>query len=78
MDYHIGQSGGSLSNRDYYLEGQNLEAEYANGILQIRYFRCIDPHELITRFDYATGSGNLCLFEFGDLGQRDAAGCRSL
>jgi RHS repeat-associated protein len=54
MDYRIGRSGGTLGNRDYYLEGEHLEAEYQNSGLLAKYFRGISTDELIAGFT-ATG-----------------------
>lgn len=50
MDYRIGRTGGTLGARDYYLEGEHLEAEYANGTLQSKYFRGITTDELVANF----------------------------
>jgi RHS repeat-associated protein len=47
MDYRIGRSGGSLGSRDYFLEGEHLESEYAGGTLQAKYFRGVGTDELV-------------------------------
>jgi RHS repeat-associated protein len=62
LDYRIGRAGGKLGARDYYLEGENLEAEYLNGVLQTKYYRGINPDELVARFDYASGPGIPSIF----------------
>ncbi|WP_228487890.1 RHS repeat-associated core domain-containing protein [Rhodocyclus gracilis] len=56
MDYRIGRRGGSLGNRDYFLEGEHLESEYAGGQLQARYFRGSGVDELVAAWMYDSDS----------------------
>ncbi|HKT73408.1 MAG TPA: RHS repeat-associated core domain-containing protein [Steroidobacteraceae bacterium] len=62
MDYRIGRTGGTLGSRDYYLEAENLEAEYVNGNLLTKYYRGVSPDELVAGFDYSSGRGNPGIF----------------
>ena len=55
MNYRIHRSGGSEGSIDYYLEGENLEAEYSNDVLQARYFRGVDPDELVAGYSLFNG-----------------------
>jgi RHS repeat-associated protein len=47
MDYRIGRSGGTLGNRDYFLEGELLESEYSGSNLHAKYFRGVSTDELV-------------------------------
>jgi RHS repeat-associated protein len=46
MDLKVARTGGA-GNRDYYLEGEHLEAEYSGANLQARYFRGSSTDELL-------------------------------
>jgi RHS repeat-associated protein len=46
MDLKAARTGGA-GNRDYYLEGEHLEAEYSGANLQARYFRGSSTDELL-------------------------------
>jgi len=50
MDYRIGRSGGSMGNRDYFLEGEHLESEYSGSTLQAKYFRGSSIDELVAGY----------------------------
>ncbi|HEY4213697.1 MAG TPA: RHS repeat-associated core domain-containing protein [Steroidobacteraceae bacterium] len=56
LDYRIGRLGGTLGARDYYLEGEHLEAEYTSGTLQAKYFRGINTDELVAGFTLSGGT----------------------
>ncbi|MDP3650856.1 MAG: RHS repeat-associated core domain-containing protein [Rhodoferax sp.] len=58
LNYRIGQQGGTLGNRDYYLEGEHLEAEYANGYRQAKYFRGLSTDELLAGYSYDANGNN--------------------
>jgi RHS repeat-associated protein len=47
MDYRIGRRGGALGPRDYFLEGEHLESEYAGDQRLARYFRGVSVDELV-------------------------------
>ncbi len=50
MDFRIGSTGADTGPVDYYLEGENLEAEYSAGVLQSKYQRGINTDELVAAF----------------------------
>ncbi len=50
MDFRIGSTGGGNGPVDYYLQGENLEAEYSAGVLQSKYLRGINTDELVAAF----------------------------
>jgi RHS repeat-associated protein len=54
-NYRIGQRNGVLGNRDYYLEGEHLEAEYSGANIQAKYFRGLSTDELVAGYGWVNG-----------------------
>ena len=67
MDYRIGRTGGTLGAKDYYLDGEHLEAEYNNNTIQAKYFRGLSTDELIAGYQYANGQGTPSIYHHDPL-----------
>jgi RHS repeat-associated protein len=52
MDYRIGSRGATAGNKDYYLEGEHLEAVYSGVNIQAKYFRGVSTDELVASWQF--------------------------
>lgn len=59
LNYRIARSGGSVGAKNYFLQGEHLDAEWAGTVLQATYFRGASTDELLAGYSVGTGSGTL-------------------